>query len=603
MANHLSDDHQSGAIAEPTEKTNESSGAPKSPGRRRFIAGLGAATAVASTGVLGPLVAASSARASDVPDLVTQSVFGRASSRKPHGGNPKNSAKKRVQDAFKLRLDLAQQDGHVAPAVNVNNGDPALYPDQGGTYTKGLPHDGVGRVDLNAFATFTTALNSGKFSDFQKIIMGGTRTLNGPQAGLCFSLETLDGAQFGQPQVPPAPATASDQNATELLEHYWASLLRDVAFTDYSSNLVAAAAAAEMGSQATYFGPRSGGTVTPDLLFRGSFPGEALGPYVSQFFIKPTAFGAQPLSQQMTTYLPDIDYMTSFADWLTVQDGNVTGLHNQVDPQVRYVRNGRDLSAYTHVDVLFQAYFTAFLVLSSIGAPLNPGNPYVGSTSENGFGTFGGPDFAASIAEVATKALNACWYQKWLVHLRPRPEAIGGIVHLIKTGQQAETDVTLSNVILGSVGLQQSFNQYGTWLLSQAYPEGSPTHPAYPTGHGVVGGACITVVKFFFDGNFVIPHPKVPSSDGLTLLDYTGADAGELTVNGELNKIGHNVSFGHGIHAGIHWRSDTDTSLLLGEAVALSFLRDKAQTYNEPFTVHITKFDGTTATISNQGNP
>ena len=44
-------------------------------------------------------------------------------------------------------------------------------------------------------------------------------------------------------------------------------------------------------------------------------------------------------------------------------------------------------------------------------------------------------------------------------------------------------------------------------------------------------------------------------------------------------------------------------SLLLGEAVALSFLRDKAQTYNEPFTVHLTKFDGTTATISNAGNP
>jgi len=39
----------------------------------------------------------------------------------------------------------------------------------------------------------------------------------------------------------------------------------------------------------------------------------------------------------------------------------------------------------------------------------------------------------------------------------------------------------------------------------QSYPEGSPTHPAYPTGHGVVGGACITVLKFFFDGTFVIP--------------------------------------------------------------------------------------------------
>jgi hypothetical protein len=82
----------------------------------------------------------------------------------------------------------------------------------------------------------------------------------------------------------------------------------------------------------------------------------------------------------------------------------------------------------------------------------------------------------------------------------------------------------------------------------------------------------------------------------------TGPDAGQLTVNGELNKLGHNVSFGHGIHAGIHWRSDTDTSLLLGEAVALSFLRNKAQTYNEPFTVHLTKFDGTPATVSNRGN-
>ena len=147
--------------------------------------------------------------------------------------------------------------------------------------------------------------------------------------------------------------------------------------------------------------------------------------------------------------------------------------------------------------------------------------------------------------------------------------------------------------------LQQSFNKYGTWLLSQAYPEGSPTHPSYPTGHGVVGGACITVLKFFFDGDFVLPTPMTPRSDGLRLVTYTGSDAGQLMVNGELNKLGHNVSFGHGIHAGIHWRSDTDTSLWLGEAVALSFLRDRAKTYNEPFTVELTKLDGTTATISN----
>src|ERR1700681_3098490 len=432
-------------------------------------------------------------------------------------------------------------------------------------------------------------------------MVGGTRTLNCPQGGFAFDLEGTDAYQFGAPLVPAAPAAASDLSAAELLEHYWASLLRDVPFTQYASNATAIQASQEISRLSVYQGPRSGGSqITPDLLFRGGFPGETLGPYISQFFIKPTSLGQQPIGQQQITYLPDVDYMTTFSDWLTVQNGNVTGLTNQIDPQLRFVHSGRDLAAWTHTDVLYQAYFVAYLVLNTIRAPLNPGNPYIGSKTENGFGTFGGPDFAGTLTEVATRALKAVWYQKWQVHLRARPEATGGLVHLIKTGQADKTDGKLSNIILNSEGLKQSFNKYGSWLLSQAFPEGSPTHPSYPTGHGVVGGACITVLKFFFDGNFVIPNPVVPTDDGLSLVAYTGSDAGQLTVNGELNKLGHNVSFGHGIHAGIHWRTDTDVSLMLGEAVALSVLHDRAQTYNEKFTVHLPKFDGTTATISNK---
>jgi membrane-associated phospholipid phosphatase len=562
--------------------------------RREFLNRIrgGAAVAVASSAV--PFGA--SAQSDQWPSAGGESSSGQGGVAPPAG--VKN---RRVIEAFDLRVAEAIQDASVPAAINLNNGDEARYADKGGTYTKALPHDSFGRVNLNAYQSFKTALNSGEFADFQNIIMGGTRTLNGPQGGLCFCLEALDNAQFGQPQVPPAPAVASDQNGTELLEHYWASLLRDVAFTDYPSNATTAQAAAELGSQPTYLGPRnSSSQVTPNLLFRGVFPGETLGPYLSQFFLQPTFFGSQPIDQQQVTYLPNIDYGTAFTEWLNIQNGIDTGLRNHVDPQLRYRRNGRDLAAFTHVDVLYQAYFTAFLVLAGINAPLNPGNPYIGSTTENGFCTFGGPDIAGTLTAVATVALNAVWYQKWFVHLRPRPEAIGGLVHLIKTGQGNKTDVKLSNVILNSLGLKQSFNKYGTWLLSQAFPEGSPTHPSYPTGHGVVGGACITVLKFFFDGNVVIPNPVVPTSDGMSLVSYTGSNAGQLTVNGELNKLGHNVSFGHGIHAGIHWRSDTDTSLLLGEAVALSFLRDKAKTYNEPFTVALTKFDGTTATISNQ---
>ncbi len=350
-----------------------------------------------------------------------------------------------------------------------------------------------------------------------------------------------------------------------------------------------------------YAGPRNGsGQVTPDLLFRGIYPGETVGPYISQLMITPTSLGQQPISQQLMTYVLGIDYMTDLATWFEVQNGIDTGLQNQIDPQLRYLHNGRGLASLTHVDVLYQEYITALLVLTTLGAPLNPGNPYVNSKTQNGFCTLGAPDMAACLGEIAARALDRVWYQKWMVHLRHRPESGGGILHLIETGQENSIDAKLNKNVLNSNAVQTSFNKYGSYLLSQAFPEGSPAHPAYPTGHGTIGGACITFLKFFFDGNYVIPNPLVPADDGLSLVPYTGSDAGQMTVNGELNKLAHNVTFGHGLHSGIHWRSDCDDSMLLGEAFAISVLQDKAQCYNEKFTINFTKLDGTTATISNQ---
>ncbi len=323
-------------------------------------------------------------------------------------GTSSNPTQNRVNKAYQLRVNMASQDQIASYAKNVNNGDDALYADKAGTYTKGLAHDAFGRVTAASYASFKTALASGKHSDFENIILGGTRTLNGPQGGLAFDLEALDSTQFGQPQVPPAPTLASDQSGTELLEHYWGALLRDVAFTDYGSNALAIAAAAELSSQPSYVGPRdASGQVTTDLLFRGGFPGETLGPYASQFFIQPTSFGSQPLGQQQITYLPNIDFGANFNEWLNIQNGVDTGQQTTDDPNLRFRRNGRDFAAFTRVDVLYQAYFVAFLVLAGMGAPLNPGNPYNGSTVENGFGSFGGPDFAGCFGEIATKALNA----------------------------------------------------------------------------------------------------------------------------------------------------------------------------------------------------
>jgi len=565
----------------------------ESPSRRSFLGKMGGVAATVSAIGLSPILNSPGTKA----EAATAQI--------PTSGNT------RVAKSFALRVAAATKDARIPIPPHTTNGDEALYPDKSGSYTKCLLQDGYGRVNLNAYNSMKTAFGTGNPADFEKIILGGTRKLNGPQGALCFDLQGCDAVQFGNAAstanqesvviVPPPPAVASAAYGTELVELYWGSLLRDVAFTDYAGNATAAQAAAELSTMPSYAGPRnSSGQVTPNLLFVGAFPGGTVGPYLSQFLFTPTALGPQPVNQQLITYLPNIDYMTDLTTWSEVQSGISTGLSNQADPQPRYLRDGRGLGAYTHVDVLYQAYFTAFLVLSTLGAPPNPGNPYVSSKTQVGFSTFGGPDIAAALGEIAARALDRAWYQKWVVHLRHRPESGGGIVQLIQTGQGSTVNATLNSNVLNSQAVQASFSKYGTYLLSQAFPEGSPAHPAYPTGHGVVGGACITLLKFFFDGTFVIPNPLVPTNDGLSLVPYTGSDAGQITVNGELNKLAHNVSFGHGIHSGIHWRSDTDSSMLLGEAFAISLLQDKAKTYNEKFSVSFTKLDGTSAKITNQ---
>jgi hypothetical protein len=564
--------------------------------RRKFLGNMGMATVAA--GVLGknPIAFAQSRQRSG-------SAIADGEVSPALGG--------RVQHALNLRVATAQKDSRIPVPPHTTNGDEQRYPDHSASYSKGLLQDDIGVVNPAAWVSFKRALKTGQNSDFEAIIIGGTRMLNGPQGSYAFDLETADSDQFGNapwigdpgglPLVPPFAQIESADYGTQLVEMYWGSLLRDVAFSDYATNATAIAAAAELTTMPAYKVPRDGnGNVTPDLLFRGPFSGDATGPYMSQFMITPTTFGSQPINQLMTTYLPGTDYMTDTTTFLEVQNGISTGLANQLDPVQRYLHDGRGLGAYTHVDVLYQAYFTAFLVMTGLKLPANPGNPYNGSKTQNGFGTFGGPDYAATQGEVAARALNRVWFQKWLIHLTHRPEAGGGVLHQILSGNQSKINARLNSNVLNSQAVARSFSKYGTYLLSQAFPEGSPTHPSYPTGHGTVAGACITMLKFFFDGSHVWPNPMVPSSDGLSLLPYTGSDAGQITVNGELNKLAHNVSYGHGIHAGIHWRSDTETSMLLGEAMALSILQDRAHTYHEKFTVQLTKLDGSIATITNQ---
>lgn len=581
---------------------------PPNPRRRSFLGGVsGVAAAAAAIGSLAfePLLGGKDS----VADASTIDY----------------SSALRARDSHSHRTTTARTED-VNVGVQPDNGDLAQFPDFSGQYSKSLLHDSLGLPNAKSWRSFKKAMTSGSHHDFKNIIMGTpgggpNSKLNGPQGALAFDQEGLDSHAT---VIAASPSVASAQTAAEAVEHYWAALLRDVPFTEYASNSLAAQAVDDVnelsyvsgGSNNEYPAP-----VTVDNLFRGQvYPGDGnvMGPYLSQFMVQPTALGVQPLPQLVQTFLPvgggGSDFMTDVSVFQGIQNGGNSVGTLAVDPTLRYLRNGRDLAAYTRVDVLYQAYFVAFLVMAQIGTPTNPGNPYIGSNSEKAFGTLGGPDAAGTLAEMATRALKAAWFHKWIVDMRMRPEEYGALVQ-VRLGNSNNNfskgplaAEAIHKDVLKSAALKLSYKAYGSYLLPQAFPEGCPTHPCYPTGHGTVAGACITALKFFFDGGQRIRplltnagrDVYVPSVDGLSLNAYSGGDADSLTINGELSKLAFNVSFGHGIHAGIHFRSSTLYSILLGEQVALSVLQDRAASYNEPFSITITKFDGTTATVSSQ---
>ena len=568
--------------------------------RRKFFGKLGKATvAAAAVGALG----------------AAPFVGGREGT--AEAGNANSNANGRMNDCFNYRKDTA-----IARRVNIgaqkDNGDAARFTDFSGNFSKALLHDGLGVPNAAAWLSLKQAMLSGDQADFANIIVGtpgggGNSKLNGPQVALAFDLEGLDSHAT---VIPPAPSVASAQTAAEAVEHYWGAILADISFTDYATDPLVGEAVADLNNMS--FIKSSANNLVPypvtrQNLFRGQFllgDGNVKGPHISQFMVQPTFFGAQPISQQYRTFSGNQAFMTGVAEYLQVANGGASQGSLGYDQTPRHIRNGRDLSAYTHADVLYQAYFTAFLLLDNLGAELNPGNPYIGSITEKPFSTLGGPDAAGTIAEMATRALKASWYHKWIKDMRLRPEEYGALVHARKTGTSPmpQAAAALHSDVLNSQALSHTFAAHGTYLLPQAFPEGSPTHPCYPTGHGTVAGACVTALKFFYNGSHKIRpllqsaggEVAVPSSDGTALVEYAGSDRDSMDINGELTKLAFNVSMGHGIHSGIHFRSSTYWSILLGEQVALSVLQDRAKSYNEPFSISITRFDGTTATITNR---
>ncbi|NDV98929.1 vanadium-dependent haloperoxidase [Salipiger sp. PrR002] len=400
--------------------------------------------------------------------------------------------------------------------------------------------------------------------------------------------------------------------------------------------------------------PGQPGAVTRSTIFRGSTRGVETGPYLSQFLLmgsetvgkKSTpekgliAYGAQRIDQRVPQAKECDDYMMDEGSFLEIQNGaNVPGDEKQSftagDP--RFITTPRDMATYVHFDALYQAYLNACLILLGQEAPFDTGFDHLSGMGKykhhgtGGFALWGGPHVLTLVTEVATRALKAVRFQKFNNHRRLRPEALAGRIHKADDIHDA-TGIDLFQTMRGKLDTptagtpsllskirahNQSVAEANTVLLPMAFKEGSPMHPAYGAGHATVAGACVTILKAFFDTDAELVEyrplekpdaaPKigfqrpaavdvlrhvhfVAAADGTGHLSIENAPE-PLKLESELNKLAANISIGRNM-AGVHYFTDYYDSLRMGEKVALGILQEQALCYTKDrFEMTVKPFD------------
>lgn len=478
-------------------------------------------------------------------------------------------------------------------------------------------------------------------------------------AGNTFDLEGPDAQAV---TMPPAPALGTDELIAEMGEVYAQALLRDVPFTEivdetgkvhfdckggphpdttvkhvlallnrlpwFSNNNCCDFTAAELA--------RKRGKMNGRIAFRGITPGDDIGPYVSQFMLAGNSgingndaerspaeglisYGAISIDQRVRFATPCDDHMTRWDEWLDVQEGaNLGALESYKNkPKRRFITTPRDMATYVHYDALYEAYLNACLILLGNGVAFDPDIPFQGPDfvdHQQGFAHFGGPHILSLVTEVATRALKAVRFQKFNVHRRLRPEALAARIavrHDLDVPEINKMFRVLNRAPKGTKSILQLIDKKngpdkhlkkGNYLLPMAFCEGSPMHPSYGAGHATVAGACVTILKAFFDhkaplaiaggsaSKAFVPKTNGSALDVINVKDRNGKPA-NLTVEGELNKLASNISIGRD-WAGVHYFTDYIESLRMGEQIAIGILEEQKLTYGENFSMTVPLYDG-----------
>ncbi len=468
---------------------------------------------------------------------------------------------------------------------------------------------------------------------------GATVKLANPLASLS---TVLLGMQPGVLDLQSGSTLSSNNGAADMVELYSQAIARDVPFIEYASSPIIANLLQSNSLnnpevlKYLLLAPAAPSVpFTAETIFRGNGYGDLFGPYISQYLLLNFVTGALRIKQiyavpasrvQAESEGYRVEWGISQKEIIDLQNGNIQLLppptpNNKLEQ--RYIYSGRSLAEVVHNDLVYQFFYQAAALLQNLGAKTNPYWPTY--PNQGSFVTNNGQALLlTSLANVSEIALQHAWYWKWQHYRKLRPETFGLWVNDVKTnlvpnkGNFDISDILLENQVLDDIfivnnGILPGSNSY---TLPQSYREGAPLHPAYISGHAIISGACITIIKMFFDGDQPwtslpgvisgvfsgIPNAIVQANnDGTTLLAY-GGDISKITVTSELNKLACNIAFGRN-WAGIHYRADAIRGILLGETIAIYYMKDILSTMVEnnldstPPSVTIRKFDGSLETI------
>lgn len=554
-------------------------------------------------------------------------------------GPPSQNPSLRASQSNQVRTTTSGNESAAIKAAfpHQTNGDEELYANQAfaGNFSKTLNHDpNTGLVVPSDYQALMTALKAGTQAALDGVPAGGPGRLAGPLSPLAFQLQGADSTVAAESFVPPSVASAG--GAAAMVELYWEAFLRDVPFIDYGSNSLIAQAVTDINKLSAYAGPQP---VTPQNIFRygtssllpnapNAFFGATDGPYISQIlYTTHTLDGVKFVPQISTKFQvadpntgqvlpastsPGIDFMTNFSEYLFVENGKgAFDNTNVTDPQIRFIRSGRDLGALVNADSIYSIYFRAAIMLQNLGVPLDPNSPYALDKRISGFNTFS-TAWLFNLIGAAQDTEAQAFYEKWYVHRHIRPEAFGNLVDGIKGNRFALNPSLHADLLNSSVlplifernkelNVKRNMGSTGSFFLPQESNGGSPSHPDAPAGHAFTAGVGVTLLKAVFDVGTPTNARPWPlqvveaSEDGLTLLNNPSS----LTILGELNKLAFNISEGRD-WLGIHSRVGGNMlAMFMGEDVAIHLLTDLGFTYPEPtfngFT--LTKFDGSVVTV------